>query len=124
MDIAVHRYVEKMVSISDEPQHLMKWMNILAIDLLSQATFSTSKDLNNSGDDDGNVSALDDFWKQASVAGLVPWYLNFLQIVKGPKYNTIIRRIVHPDIMDVRIFHVSAAPPRPEAPILTSEVVQ
>ncbi len=111
MDIALRRYVEKMVTSQGEPQDLVKWMNILAIDVLSEATFGTSKDLISSGDDDGNIKALDQFWKQASVAGLIPWYLHVLQVLKYLKYNTIIRRIAYANVMDVRIFHVSKAPP-------------
>ena len=109
MDIVLRRYVGKMVSLQGEPQELVKWMNILAIDILSEATFGTSKDLISSGDDDGNIKALDEFWKQASVAGLVPWSLNVLQTLKYLKYNTIIRRIVEADVRDARIFHVGAA---------------
>ena len=69
---AVGAFVEKMSSKANEPQDLVKWMNILALDVLTEMTFSCDPGYISSEDDGGNCTDIDNFWRFLSWIGLLP----------------------------------------------------
>jgi Cytochrome P450 len=72
MDGPILRFVVKMREAASNPQDLCKWMNILALDLLTEVTFSESPNYIDAGDDAGNSQDIDAFWQQISWVGLIP----------------------------------------------------
>lgn len=104
MDVALCTFIKKMESAQSKPQDLVKWMNILAIDLLSEVTFGMSPNLIGLGHDDGNMADLHNFWKQTSVLGLLPEMLGFI-FLRG----NMIRKLVGADLKNANIFKVSGA---------------
>jgi len=74
LDKPILKFIEKMEGSKKQPLDLVKWMNILAIDLLTEITFSESLNYVQTGDDEGNAEDVDDFWQQVHWAGLVPIY--------------------------------------------------
>lgn len=74
LDRPTLRFVSKMKETKGQPQDLVKWMNILAIDLLTELTFGNSMGLIDAGEDQGNTRDIDDFWKQVSWMGLLPYF--------------------------------------------------
>jgi hypothetical protein len=79
LDEPILAFVRKMKEEKGKPVDLVKWMNILAIDLLTEITFSKSLDYVGRGEDERNSEDVDDFWKQIHWVGLVPgfwrWYV-------------------------------------------------
>lgn len=74
LDGPILKFIEKMKGPDayGKPLDLVKWMNILAIDLLTEITFSESPNYVRRGDDERNAKDVDDFWQQVHWAGLVP----------------------------------------------------
>jgi hypothetical protein len=72
-----------MKTLQGEPLDAVKWMNILAIDLLTEKTFSESKNYVAAGDDENNVKGVDDFWQQIHWAGLIPGFWGLFVTVAG-----------------------------------------
>jgi hypothetical protein len=70
----LRKFVAKMSMLEEQPIDISKWMNILAIDLLTQISFSTCKNLIEAGDDEKNIRDIDNFWKQINWIGLVPGF--------------------------------------------------
>ena len=75
----LHNFVMRMKTDSGIPQDLVKWMNILALDLLTEMTFSKSADYISRGTDDGNCEVIDKFWQHLSWIGLLPGFCHFYQ---------------------------------------------
>lgn len=68
------QFVEKMRRAKSVPQDLCKWMNILALDLLTEVTFSESPGYINAENDANNSQDIDAFWQQISWVGLLPGF--------------------------------------------------
>ena len=72
LDRPIQKFVARMKELTGQPLDAVKWMNILAIDLLTEITFSESKNYVERGDDENNSDDVDDFWQQVHWAGLIP----------------------------------------------------
>lgn len=72
LDRPIAQFVSKMKEMEGQPLDLVKWMNILAIDLLTEITFAESKNYVLTGDDEDNAKDVDEFWQQVHWAGLIP----------------------------------------------------
>jgi cytochrome P450 len=72
LDRPLGKFVAKMKEMGNEPIDLVKWMNILSLDLLTEICFAVSRDYITAGDDRGNARDIDVFWKQIQWVGLVP----------------------------------------------------
>lgn len=79
LDNPILRFIEKMKGSTGQPLDMVKWMNILAIDLLTEIALSESLNYVQTGDDEKNAEDVDDFWQQVHWAGLDPmfwrWYV-------------------------------------------------
>jgi hypothetical protein len=71
-------FVAKMETKPNTPLDLAKWMNILALDVLTEMTFSCNAGYISAEDDRGNCVNIDNFWQHLSWIGLLPtfcrWY--------------------------------------------------
>jgi hypothetical protein len=74
LDKPILSFIEKMKGSRGQPIDMVKWMNILAIDLLTEITFSESLNYVQRGDDERNAEDVDDFWQQIHWAGLIPMF--------------------------------------------------
>jgi cytochrome P450 len=72
LDRPLRKFVLKMEEMGGKPIDLVKWMNILALDLLTEICFAESPDYVTAGEDQGNARDIDIFWKQIQWVGLVP----------------------------------------------------
>jgi hypothetical protein len=79
MNEPISSFIHKMKGQKGQPIEMVKWMNILAIDLLTEITFSESLNYIQMGDDEKNGEDVDDFWQQIHWVGLIPafwrWYV-------------------------------------------------
>jgi hypothetical protein len=71
LDKPMESFVARMKGMAGTVD-LVKWMNILALDLLTEITFGQSKDYIALGDDQGNGRDIDVFWQQIQWVGIVP----------------------------------------------------
>lgn len=55
-----------------EEVDLVKWMNILGLDMLTSITWGQCADYVSKGDDDGNAADVNAFWSQINIGGLMP----------------------------------------------------
>lgn len=85
LDRPINQFIKKMKKLEGKPVDVVKWMNILAIDLLTEITFSTSENYVGVGDDDNNAKDVDDFWQQIHWTGLIPefwrWYVRVSEFI-------------------------------------------
>ncbi|KAF2804695.1 cytochrome P450, partial [Mytilinidion resinicola] len=72
LDKPMGKFVAKMKEGGGRPVDLVKWMNILALDLLTEITFAESMDYISTGDDRDNAKDIDIFWQKVQWVGLVP----------------------------------------------------
>jgi hypothetical protein len=62
-----------------KPLDLVKWMNFLAPDVLTEMTFSCNAGYVMAEDDRGNCVDIDNFWQHLSWIGLLPTFCRWYQ---------------------------------------------
>ncbi|KAK4539376.1 hypothetical protein LTR36_011006 [Oleoguttula mirabilis] len=72
LEAPIAKFLSKMKRTKDEPQDIVKWMNIVALDLLTEITFSESPNYIDRATDDANAIDVDAFWQQIHWMGLCP----------------------------------------------------
>lgn len=100
------RFVAKMEGMEGQPLDLVKWMNILAIDLLTEITFSESMDFVSSGNDRDNAKDVDDFWHQIHWIGLLPDFWLFYTWITGTLESLGLKFFFKADISKLSIIQV------------------
>jgi cytochrome P450 len=108
LDKPMEKFVAKMKRMAGAVD-LVKWMNILALDLLTEITFGESRDYISLGHDDGNGRDIDIFWQQIQWVGIVPefWkcYVSVADWLSGVGLPIVFKASTEGlDIIQVRVY--------------------
>ncbi|KAK3614713.1 hypothetical protein LTR56_027069 [Elasticomyces elasticus] len=120
---ALNTFITKFKNKANEPQDLVRWMNILALDVLTEMTWSCSPNYVLAEDDNGNCADIDRFWQHLSWIGLLPTFNRCYKRVQKLLENVGLTFLYKPDTGRLSIiqFYISQIVARSkESPELAS----
>jgi hypothetical protein len=80
---ALGKFITKTETKHTKPLDLVRWMNFLALDVLTEMTFSCNAGYVMAEDDRGNCVDIDNFWQHLSWIGLLPTFCRWYQNAQG-----------------------------------------
>jgi cytochrome P450 len=106
---ALNRFVTRMELEAGTDQPLVKWMNILSLDVLTEMTFGRSADYILQGHDCGNSAGIDRFWQHLSWIGLLPEFSKYYKCLRKWLAVIGIPLLYHPDTSKLSVIQVRLA---------------